>query len=206
MALTASFIGRATGTNVTSLSITTPRVNAGQKLFGIVSMSLSGFDEFVDSAGNAYNQVAGSQNGVGAFLLEATNSILLPNNSTITLDNLTSGAPFSASIAALAVAGLTAGNVDGSSAGQGADNSPLVALSNVPANDWLLAFVAVAAGSSIGFTQAAGWSNPGTFNSGSSAGFSTFAAFKQSAGGHEVWNPLLGAPANWAALMVALSP
>ena len=207
MALSASFIGRATGSNVTSLAISTSRVAADQKIFAAVSMNLAGFDNVLDSAGNIYNQVAGSQSGVGAFMMEAVNSILLPNGSTITLDNTVSGNPFSGTIAAFSVSGLTASNVNGSSAGQGNDNAPLVALDGVPANDWCLAFAAVAAGSNVGFTQAAGWSNPGNFNTQTTTGFSTFAGiFQATAGGHVAWNPTLGSAADWAALMVALSP
>lgn len=209
--MTATFqeLGSASGTNVTSLSITTSgNLSAGAKIFVAVCIDKDGFDEITDSVNgpNNYNQVAGSQDGVGAFLFELPSTLRMRSGSTITVDNNVSGVPFSGRIAAVAVSGLTAGNIDGSSAGQGTNNAPLVALDNVPAGDEVVGIVAVAAGSSDTFTQDPNFTSP-ALNTQQTTGFSSYFGWRTlAAGGHVQWNPSLAQPATWAALLVAVSP
>lgn len=205
MPIAVNSIGQATGTNVTTLPIIASGVSAaGGQIFVGIGLNLDGFDDLSDSVGNSYVQEAGSSSGVGAFLFRAFNNIRLPNNGTITLSNST---PFSAHIGAFYVSGLVSGALDGSSAGQGTSDSPLVALNGLPANDYALAIVSVAAGSGNIFTQDPTFSNLGSFNTQSTTEFSVYAGFRQiTAGGLAVYQPHLATPATWSALMVALKP
>lgn len=205
MAFTPSLIGTATGVNVTSLAINvTGNVPAGGKIFCAICINKEGFDSFTDTAGNMYDQLSGSQDGVGAFFMGVSNNLALFNNNHITLAY---SIPFSASIGAFAVSGLTSGIMDGASAGQGNSTFPDVALNNVPVNDWMIGVVAVNGPSTDGFTQDPSWNNPGNFNNRVTTGFSAYAGYKQAiSGGQIIYAPTLGVSRVWAALMVAVKP
>ncbi len=203
MTFTPQLIGKATGTNVTSLSISTPSVPAGGRIFCAICINKDGFDSLTDTAGNVYEQAAGSQSGVGAFVFQATNNLHLANNDQITLAFAT---PFSASIGAFAVSGLTSGVINISSAGQGNDRFPGAAIDNVPANDWCVGILAVNGPSSDGFTQDPTFSNPGNFNTQVTTGFSAYGGYRQSTGGKIVYQPILGIARIWSCMLVDMSP
>lgn len=205
MAFTPQLLGKATGSNITTLTVNTSGAfAAGGRVYGVIAMSNLGFDDFTDSVGNSYVQAVGSQGStISAWLVQCLNNIRLPNNSSI---NTISAAPWSGSLGVFGVSGLVSGVLHGVSAGQGVDNLPVVALHEVPANDWVLGVVGVKAPSSNTFTQAAGFTSPGNFNSQVTTEFSTYAGFQQSAGGHIIFAPTFATPAEWVALMIAIAP
>ncbi len=205
MAFTPQLLGKAAGTNLTDLSINTSGIfSAGGKVYGVVTMDRSGPDDFVDSEGNVYVQVGLSQNaGISAALMQCASNLRLPNNSTITA---TAPAGWNGAIGAFGISGLTSGVLHRVSGGQGTNNLPLVALSGLSVNDWVLAVVGVQAPSSNTFTQGSGFTNPGNFNTQITTDFSTYAGFMQAtAGGHVEWRPSLATPATWAAVMLAVA-
>ncbi len=204
MAFTPQLLGKASGTNLTTLNVNTSGVfAAGGRIYVVVAMNDWGPDDCTDSVGNVYEQAGGSQNsGISTTLLQCINNIRVPNNGTITI---TAPAGWSGSMGVFGVSGLTSGELHQVGAGQGSDNLPLVALDNVAANDWVMALAGVQAASTNAFTQGAGFSNPGNFNVQTTTVFSTYAGIVQTAGGSVVWRPSLASPALWAAVMISIA-
>lgn len=205
MSFTPQLLGKSIGTNITSLSVSTSGVfAAGGRIYGIVAMSNLGYDDIVDSAGNIYRQVAGSQGAtISAWLVDCVNNLRLPNNSTITVSTAT---PWSGAMGMFGVSGLVNGELGGVSAGQGHDTTPGAALENVPVNYWALGVLGVRAPSTNTFTQAPGFSNPGNFNTQTTTEFSTYAGFRQATGGRIVFAPTIASSAEWVALLITISP
>lgn len=205
MPFTPQLLGKSIGTNITNLSVSTSGVfAAGGRIYGAVAMSNLGYDDIVDSAGNVYRQVAGSQGAtISAWLVDCINNLRLPNNSTITVST---AAPWSGAMGMFGVSGLVSGALHGVSAGQGTDARPMAALDNVPVNDWALGVVGVKAPSTNTFTQSIGFSNPGNFNTQTTTAFSTYAGFRQSSGGSIIFAPTLASSAEWVALLITIAP
>lgn len=204
MAFTPQLLGKAMGSNVTSLSVNTSGIfAAGGHVYGVLVLNQPGFDDFVDSVGNVYES-GGSQSpdGISAWLLFNSPNLRLPNNSTVTASN---AVPWSGAMGVFGVSGLTSGELRGISTGQGNDASPICAM-NVLTDDWVLAVVGVRAASTNTFTQGTGFTNPGNFNTQITTEFSTYAGVMQAPGGHLVWRPSLATAASWVSLMIAIAP
>jgi hypothetical protein len=205
MAATVQLIGTAYADNVTSLSISTPNLAAGGRIFVCVAINQPGFDNVVDTVGNNYNQVGGSEKGVGCYLMEVDNNLQLHNNNQITLENNVTLTPFSAAMSAVYISGLTSGQLVTTSAAQGTGTQPIVAV-NSTSGYWLVGMIAVDGPSSDGFTQDPAWSTPSTINSLVTTTVSCYAGYRQAPGGNVLYAPTLGVARPWAGLMAMLTP
>jgi hypothetical protein len=213
MPFTPSLIGRVNFSNVTQATLPTGNIAIGSKILVSVCLNEPDWDDVVDdlstdTTGNIYFERAGSvhPNGtVGCWFVECPSTVLRlrPANNII----LTRAGGMTGSLAAFSVTGLTAGLLDGSSAGYGTSVAPVAALAAVPANDIAAGIVGVAGPSSDGFTQDPAFLSPGNFNTQTTTNFSSYGGYHQQAAlGDIAYRPTLGVSRDWVALLLAVTP